>query len=122
MLGKAQNNHEALHPAFYPMCLIQSLMKIVYRFILFITIIMAGFSSQAFANSKISPSFSHQVSNQQDGISEQAAAAIAQQKINGRVLAIRRIDNFYRIKILSNHSTVHIVVVNAINGKIMSSH
>lgn len=100
----------------------QSLMKILYRFILSITVLMASFSSQAIANLELSPSHYYQISNQQDEISEQAAAAIAQQKINGRVLAIRRVDNFYRIKILSNHSTVHIVVVNAINGKIMSSH
>jgi uncharacterized membrane protein YkoI len=100
----------------------QSLMKILYRFILSITVLMASFSSQAIANLELSPSYYYQISNQQDEISEQAAAAIAQQKINGRVLAIRRVDNFYRIKILSNHSTVHIVVVNAINGKIMSSH
>lgn len=102
--------------------LYQSLMKIFYRFILLIIVLMASSSSQAIANFKLSPSYYYQVSNQQDGISEQAAAAIAQQKINGRVLAIRRVDNFYRIKILSNHSTVHIVVVNAIDGKIMSSH
>jgi uncharacterized membrane protein YkoI len=100
----------------------QSLMKILYRFILSIKVLMASFSIQAIANLELSPSYYYQISNQQDEISEQAAAAIAQQKINGRVLAIRRVDNFYRIKILSNHSTVHIVVVNAINGKIMSSH
>lgn len=97
-------------------------MKISYRFILFITVILASFTTQAIANSTYNPSNYYQTSNQQDGISEQAAAAIAQQQVNGRILAIRRVKNVYRIKILSNHSTVHIVLINAINGKVMSSH
>ncbi len=97
-------------------------MKISYRFILFIAVLLANFTTQAIAYSKLNPSYYYQASNQQDGISEQAAAAIAQKQIGGRVLAIRRVNNNYRIKILSNHSTVHIVVVNAINGKVMSSH
>ena len=97
-------------------------MKIFYRFILFITVMLASFTSQAVADSKHNPSYYYQTSDQQDGISEQAAVAIAQKQINGRVLAIKRVNNIYQIKILSNQSTVHIVAINAINGKIMPSH
>ena len=97
-------------------------MKIFSRFILIITVILVYFTSQAVADSKRNPSTYYQTSDQQDGISEQAAVAIAQKQINGRVLAIRRINNIYRIKILSNQSTVHIVAVDAINGTIKSSH
>jgi hypothetical protein len=97
--------------------------KIFYRFILSVLVLLAFLTSYASAESTYnSPSTYYQTSDQQDGISEQAAVAIAQKKINGRVLAIRRINNIYRIKILSNQSTVHIVAVNAINGTIMSSH
>jgi len=97
-------------------------MKIFYRFVLFIAVILASFTSQAVTDSKHNPPTYYLTSNQQDGISEQAAVAIAQKQINGRVLAIRRINNIYRIKILSNQSTVHIVAVDAINGTIKSSH
>ena len=97
-------------------------MKIFYRFTLFFTVILASFTSQAVADSKHNSSTYYQTSDQQEGISEQAAVAIAQKQINGRVLAISRINNIYRIKILSNQSTVHIVSVDAVNGTIKPSH
>jgi uncharacterized membrane protein YkoI len=97
-------------------------MKIFHRFFLFLAIILIAFASRAIADSNRSPSINYQTNDQQGGISEQAAVAVAQKQINGRVLAIRRENNVYRIKILSNQSTVHTVAVNAINGKIMSSH
>ena len=98
-------------------------MKIFYRFILAISVLLAFFTSSVLAESKHNSSSSYYLaSNQQDGISEQAAVTIAQRQINGHALKINRVNDVYRIKILSNQSTVHIVTVNTINGKIMSSY
>ena len=98
-------------------------MKIFYQFILSISVLLVFFTSYALAELKHNSSPpNYLTSNQQDGISEQAAVTIAQKKINGRVLTISRVNDAYRIKILSNQSTVHIVTVNAINGKIIPSH
>lgn len=96
-------------------------MKIFYQILLFVAITLSCFASRTIADSRPNPSTDHQPSSQQSAISEQAAVAIAQKQIDGRVLAIRLENNVYRIKILSNQSTVHIVAVNATNGKIMSS-
>ena len=56
------------------------------------------------------------------GITEQKAIAIAQQNFNGRVLAINHSKNTYRIKMLSQNGTVHIILINAVDGTIMSTH
>lgn len=55
-------------------------------------------------------------------ITEQKAIAIALQKFNGRVLAINHSKDIYRIKMLSQKGTVHIILINAIDGAIMSTH
>lgn len=96
-------------------------MKIFHKILSFTAIILVSSTFWAIADPTPNSSTSYHTSDQQSGISEQAAVAIAQRHINGRVLAIRLDNNIYRIKILSNQSTVHIVAVNAINGKIMSS-
>lgn len=57
-----------------------------------------------------------------DGISEQRAMTIAKQHFKGRVLAINRTDNLYRIKILSNQGTVHTVLINVTDGSVISIH
>ena len=118
------HNVLALHPLIFSYPVRQRpWMKYFYQFILAISVLLAFFSSYALAESRHNSSSTYyQTSDQQDGISEQAAVAIAQKQINGRVLAIRRINNIYRIKILSNQSTVHVVAVDAINGTIKSSH
>ncbi|WP_292977921.1 PepSY domain-containing protein [Nitrosomonas sp.] len=59
--------------------------------------------------------------NSANGISEQQAIAIAQQHFRGRVLAINRSGNLYRIKILSDQGTVHSVLINAQNGALVST-
>lgn len=64
----------------------------------------------------------HHASSQQESISKQVAVATAQKHIKGRVLAINRINHNYRIKILSNQGTVHIVVIDHSTGEIISSH
>jgi len=56
------------------------------------------------------------------GISEQKAITIAQQHFNGRVLAINHTDHTYRIKILSEKGTVHTVLINALDGTVVSTH
>lgn len=56
------------------------------------------------------------------GISEQRAIAIAQQHFKGRVLAINQIDHLYRVKILSEQGTVHMVLINALDGSVVSMH
>jgi uncharacterized membrane protein YkoI len=47
---------------------------------------------------------------------------IAQQHFKGRVLAITHPDNVYRIKILSEQGTIHIVLINATDGTVISAH
>ncbi|MBL8500557.1 MAG: PepSY domain-containing protein [Nitrosomonas sp.] len=56
------------------------------------------------------------------GISEQKAIAIAQQHFKGRVLAINQTDHTYRIKILSEKGTVHTVLINTLDGTVVSTH
>ena len=55
------------------------------------------------------------------GISEQDAIAIAQQHSAGRVLAINQADRVYRIKILSDRGTVHTILIDALNGGVVSA-
>lgn len=80
---------------------------------------MAGFTSHGMADEKNNTLLA---SSHQSGISQQKAVTIAQQHIKGRVLAANRIDNMYRIKILSHQGSVHILMIHAINGSIISSH
>ena len=56
------------------------------------------------------------------GITEPRAIIIAQQHFKGRVLAINQTDHTYRIKILSNQGTVHMVLINALDGTVISTH
>lgn len=60
--------------------------------------------------------------NQFTGMTEQKAIAIAKQHFKGRILAITLTDNIYRIKMLSNAGTVHIIQINATDGTIISTH
>ncbi|MCB1984107.1 MAG: PepSY domain-containing protein [Burkholderiales bacterium] len=64
----------------------------------------------------------YKTGNQQANISQQKAISIAQRHIKGRVLDIRRSDNIYRIKILSDQGSIHVVKVSAIDGKIKTGH
>lgn len=56
------------------------------------------------------------------GITEQKAITIAQQHFKGRVLAINHSDDVYRIKILSQQGTIHIILINALDGTVISTH
>lgn len=65
---------------------------------------------------------SFQAVNQRGGISQRKAIAIAQNYIQGRVLDIRQHNGIYRVKILSEKGSVHIVQVNAHDGEIITGH
>lgn len=60
--------------------------------------------------------------SQQSEISQRKAIAIAQKHIKGRVLDIKPENGVYRVKILSDRGMIHVVRVNAANGKIISGH
>jgi starvation-inducible outer membrane lipoprotein len=98
-------------------------MKKFYRLFLS-TVLLATCSTSpaAIAGQKYALSHSSLASNQTNNISEQAAVTIAKQHINGRVLAISRTNNAYRIKILSDKGTVHIISVNSSDGSVSSTH
>lgn len=96
-------------------------MKKFYRsFLLTIVLATCFISPVATAGQNNALSHYHLASNQT--ISEQAAVTIAKQHIKGRVLAVSRTDTTYRIKILSDKGTVHIVSVNSTSGAISPSH
>ncbi|SFF18625.1 PepSY domain-containing protein [Nitrosomonas sp. Nm166] len=92
------------------------------RGILVIVMVMTGSATQATAGWQSNASNYYRTSNSSIGISEQKAISIAQQRFKGRVLAINHSDNAYRIKILSNQGTIHIILINATDGTIISSH
>lgn len=92
------------------------------RKILVIVALMTGLITQATAGWQNNASNYYRISsNSQTGITEQKAITIAQQHFNGRVLAINHTDNIYRIKTLSNQGTVHIILINATDGTVISA-
>ncbi len=98
-------------------------MKKLYRLFLLIVLFVTCFTPPAAVASQ-EKAFSHPflASNQTNNISEQAAVTIAKQRINGRVLAVSRKNNAYRIKILSDKGTVHIISVNSNDGSVSPAH
>ncbi len=54
------------------------------------------------------------------GISKQRAVNIAQSVSSGRVLAVKRRGDVYRVKQLSERGDVRIIVIDAISGKVIS--
>ena len=64
----------------------------------------------------------YKTGSQQANISQQQAISIAQRHIKGRVLDIRRNDGVYRVKILSDQGSIHVVQVSAVDGKIKIGH
>lgn len=98
-------------------------MKKLYRLFLFIFLFVTCFTPPAAVASQ-EKALSHPflASNQTNNISEQAAVTIAKQRINGRVLAVSRKNNAYRIKILSDKGTVHIISVNSNDGSVSPAH
>lgn len=54
-------------------------------------------------------------------ITKQMATSIAQQHIKGRVLSVELEGSAYRVKILSDQGSVHILSINANDGTVISS-
>lgn len=93
------------------------------RDILVIVMVMMGPITQAMADWQNNAlNYYRTNSNPSTGITEFKAITIAQQHFKGRVLAINHSDNIYRIKILSNQGTIHIILINATDGTIISTH
>lgn len=54
-----------------------------------------------------------------NGISKQQAISAAQQASPGRVLAVKRDNNTYRVKMLNANGEVRIIVVDASSAKVL---
>ena len=65
-------------------------------------------------------SFSPTIHADTAGISKQQAASSVQRAYPGRVLAVKRKGNVYRVKILKANGDVRIIMVDASSGKILS--
>lgn len=92
------------------------------RDILVIVMVIMGPITQAMADWQNNALNYYRTNNSSIGITEQKAIVIAQQHFKGRVLAINHFDDVYRIKILSNQGTIHIILINAADGTIISTH
>ncbi len=55
-------------------------------------------------------------------VTEQKAIMVAQLHVKGRVLAINHADEIFRIKILSEQGTIHVILVNAQDGSVLQPH
>lgn len=66
--------------------------------------------------------YQQQTAKPHKGVSQRRAIAIAQQYINGRVLDIKQQGDVYRVKILSEKGSIHIVQVNVLDGRIITGH
>lgn len=87
---------------------------IANRYCLLITVFIASFLSEVTIAQNY-PSHYH-VSNQHAEISQQQAVTIARQHMPGRLLSVQRAAESYRVKILSDKGTVHIVTIDARSG------
>ncbi|MBV6447882.1 PepSY domain-containing protein [Nitrosomonas sp.] len=93
-----------------------------WREALLIALIMGTATADAIAGRQNTTNEPSHASDTVGGISEQRAIAIAQQHFKGRVLAINQTDHLYRVKILSEQGTVHMVLINALDGSVVSMH
>lgn len=89
--------------------------------VVLVVLIMVAATSAAIADRHHPASGRNSAASSADGIPEQRAIAIAQQRFKGRVLTISQTDQIYRIKILSDRGTVHMVLINAVDGSILSA-
>lgn len=55
-----------------------------------------------------------------EAIDKQQAVTIAQQTYPGRVLSVKRKDNVYQVKTLSDNGEVRVILVDAYSGKVIS--
>lgn len=98
-------------------------MKNGWQCILIGMLILTGISSLAWSDER-RQAISGQPDNTRGAtdITEHKAISIAKQHIIGRVLAIQLSDHIYRIKILSSQGTLHTVLIDAANGRLVSNH
>ncbi len=90
---------------------------------LVIVMIMMGLITESMAGwQSATLNFYRTGGSQSTGITEEKAISIAQQHFKGRILSINHSDDIFRIKILNNQGIVHIILINAINGTIISTH
>ncbi len=92
------------------------------RNFLVVVILLTNFGPLATAEQKNSVPGNLLISSNQSNISQQQAVDIAQKHIQGRVLAINRVDNAYHVKILSSEGTVHVVQISIQDGSVISVH
>ncbi len=88
--------------------------------IFLIALLITFFPTPAFSGSYQLVTNLVRTSNNQTEISQQNAIAIAQRQIKGRLLDVKRSGDVYRIKILSDQGSIHIVQVSATDGTIKS--
>ncbi len=93
-----------------------------WRQALLIVLMIGAAMTDATAGRQNAVTESSRASDTFTGISEQRAIAIAQQHFKGRVLAINQTDHLYRVKILSEQGTVHMVLINTMDGTVVSAH
>ncbi|MCB1948521.1 PepSY domain-containing protein [Nitrosomonas sp.] len=96
-------------------------MNILKNFFL-IALFLTFFLTYSMASERREETNRQSLEKQPVGISQRQAISIAQKHIEGRVLDIRRSGNVYRVKILSDQGSIHIVPVSVTDGKIKSDH
>ncbi len=91
--------------------------------ILIATLIAANAASPALVIARTNATHYYRTANAaSNAITEEKAIRIAKQHIKGRVLAINLSDHIYRIKILDYQGSMHIVLIDATDGMILSTH
>ncbi len=94
-----------------------------WKKILIATLIAANAASPALVTARADATHYYRTANAAStAITEEKAIRIAKQHIKGRVLAINLSDHIYRIKILDHQGSMHIVLVDATDGTILSTH
>ncbi|BBL34031.1 hypothetical protein Nstercoris_00260 [Nitrosomonas stercoris] len=88
---------------------------------LLIGLIMTAAMTNVFARGHDTTRGHNRANSATNAISQQQAMAIAQRHFRGRVLAINRAGNQYRIKILSDRGSVHAVSIDAQTGAVIST-
>jgi hypothetical protein len=108
-------------PAGTQSSLFMNTLTLILNFFLIALLIMTS-PDHALAFGEGQSAHHNYAANQHGGISQRKAIAIAQNYIQGRVLDIRRHNDIYRVKILSEKGSIHVVQVNANDGEIITDH
>jgi len=98
-------------------------LTISYFFLIAILLLIFPFPVQSVQATELDQQdYQQQTVKPHKTITQRRAIAIAQDHINGRVLDIKQQGGVYRVKILSEKGSIHIVQINALDGKIIASH